>query len=123
MNTSRYSHIRISVRTKLSSQNHIDKNGTVWIPLAKAASYGPYGPDYLRLLARQRKILARKMNDTWYTTEEALKTYVEGQADKNGNVWISLGEAASRGPYGSDYLRLLARQQKITARKINDVWY
>ena len=78
MNTSRYSHIRISASYKLNSNLHKD-NGKIWIPLSEAANGGPYRSNYLRLLARQKKLLAVKIDDVWHTTKEALHEYISQQ--------------------------------------------
>jgi len=61
----------------LNSNLHKDN----WIPLSEASGYGPYSSEYLRLLVRHRKILARKIDDIRYTTPEALGEYVRMRAE------------------------------------------
>ncbi len=39
------------------------------------------------------------------------------------NEWVSLTELSSLTPYGAEYLRLLCRMGKITAKKVGKVWY
>ena len=65
----------------------IDKNK--WLPLSEVASRTPYGAEYLSLLARKRKLPAKKINNVWYTTPAILDVYVKKQATRaqllNGN--------------------------------------
>src|SRR3989344_2239075 len=37
--------------------------------------------------------------------------------------WIPLADAARFSPYSAEYLSLLARKQKLTAKKTDGVWY
>ena len=60
-------------RRLLSSTNLISIN--------KAATYTPYSPEYLSLLARKGKILAVKVSRDWLTTPEAVLTYLEQQEE------------------------------------------
>ena len=50
-----------------------------WITMSQAAKLVPYSAEYLSLLARKKKLPAKKINDIWYTTELALQEYVNRQ--------------------------------------------
>ena len=48
-----------------------------WIPLAEAARDTPYSQEYLSLLARKGRLEAIKRGRVWYTTRQAIETYIE----------------------------------------------
>ena len=50
-----------------------------WIPLALAARLTPYSPEYLSLLARKKKLPAKKIENVWYTTSAILDDYMHRQ--------------------------------------------
>ncbi|MEK7645570.1 MAG: hypothetical protein AAB374_00440, partial [Patescibacteria group bacterium] len=52
------------------------KSPSQWISIQEAARHAPYSQEYLSLLARRGKIFAKKIGRNWYTTHEALKSYV-----------------------------------------------
>src|SRR3989338_7281311 len=52
------------------------KSPSQWISIQEAAHHAPYSQEYLSLLARRGKIFAKKIGRNWYTTHEALKSYV-----------------------------------------------
>ncbi|TAJ15825.1 hypothetical protein EPO56_00760, partial [Patescibacteria group bacterium] len=59
--------------------HHItEDDGTTdtWLPLAKVAKHSPYDAEYLSLLARRQKLVAKKIDGIWYTTRVALAEYV-----------------------------------------------
>ncbi len=49
----------------------------VWIPLAEAARDTPYSQEYLSLLARKGRLEAVKRGRVWYTTRQAVETYIK----------------------------------------------
>ena len=66
-----------------------EKYSKNWVSLSEAAPSTPYSAEYLSLLARKGKLLARKVDNVWYTTESALNDYVRKQVARtrlqNGN--------------------------------------
>ncbi|HEY4497798.1 MAG TPA: hypothetical protein VJC20_03540, partial [Candidatus Paceibacterota bacterium] len=50
-----------------------------WLSLNKAAQHAPYSAEYLSLLARKKKLPAKKINGVWFTTRAALASYMERQ--------------------------------------------
>ncbi len=50
-----------------------------WISLAELAPTTPYGPEYLSLLARKKRINAKKIDGVWHTTKEDLSAYIHQQ--------------------------------------------
>jgi hypothetical protein len=51
-----------------------------YISLQEASRICSYSPEYLRLLARQKKIISKRIGRNWYTTEEAVQEYVAKQS-------------------------------------------
>jgi Fic family protein len=45
------------------------------VPLKELAAYSPYSQEYLSLRARQEKLDAVKIEDTWFSSKKALKDY------------------------------------------------
>ena len=43
--------------------------------------------------------------------------------DSEMSQWVCLSEAARSTPYSAEYLSLLARRNKLPAKKIQGVWY
>ncbi|MBP9822521.1 MAG: hypothetical protein KBC81_03730, partial [Candidatus Pacebacteria bacterium] len=56
------------------------KSPSQWISIQEASHHAPYSQEYLSLLARRGKIFAKKIGRNWYTTHEALASYVSEQA-------------------------------------------
>ncbi|PIZ56465.1 MAG: hypothetical protein COY22_01135, partial [Candidatus Tagabacteria bacterium CG_4_10_14_0_2_um_filter_40_13] len=50
-----------------------------WLSMADAAQFTPYSAEYLSLLARKRKLPAKKIGKTWFTTKIALDDYMRRQ--------------------------------------------
>lgn len=50
-----------------------------WIPLSDAAKHTPYTAEYLSLLARLKKINAKKIGRNWHTTNDAIEEYLKKQ--------------------------------------------
>ena len=50
-----------------------------WVPLSEAAKHTPYTAEYLSLLARKKKLRAKKIANTWHTTSAALDAYLKKQ--------------------------------------------
>ena len=50
-----------------------------WIPLSLAAKLTPYSAEYLSLLARRKKLPAKKIDNVWYTTKSILQDYMHRQ--------------------------------------------
>jgi hypothetical protein len=115
MNTSEYSHI-CSLNQPLS---HF-KNDS-WIPLAEAAIGSPYGADYLRLLARQEKILSKKVDDVWYTTRASIRDYAGRQkALKSGSLLSEksrVREIRNYGEFFSDLFDVEEMQSEVRRPK------
>lgn len=51
-----------------------------WIPLAEAAQFTPYSAEYLSLLARKGRLVAKKVNGVWHTTRAVVNAYLSDQA-------------------------------------------
>src|SRR3989344_8240092 len=76
------------------------KSPSQWISIQEAAHHAQYSQEYLSLLARRGKIFAKKIGRNWYTTHEALASYLSGQAllspiSKQINSTIELTSAGS----------------------------
>ncbi|MFA6095845.1 MAG: nucleoporin, partial [Candidatus Paceibacterota bacterium] len=54
-----------------------------WISMSEAASFTPYSAEYLSLLARKKKLAAKKVGKTWYTTRATLEEYMKRQMIRN----------------------------------------
>lgn len=50
-----------------------------WLPLTEAAKNTPYSAEYLSLLARKKKLRAKKIGKDWHTTRAAVETYLQKQ--------------------------------------------
>ncbi|HEY9481291.1 MAG TPA: helix-turn-helix domain-containing protein, partial [Candidatus Paceibacterota bacterium] len=50
-----------------------------WLSMSEAASLTPYSAEYLSLLARRKKLSAKKIGKTWYTTKAVLDEYMKRQ--------------------------------------------
>ncbi len=63
---------------QLGSNNGIDKTyeGYDFITLTDASKYCDYSQEYLSLLARQKKLKAKKIGRNWYTKKEWLAEYI-----------------------------------------------
>ncbi|MFA5877643.1 MAG: hypothetical protein WC880_04790, partial [Candidatus Paceibacterota bacterium] len=110
-----------------------------WLPLSQAAKFSPYDSEYLSLLARRGKLVAKKIDGIWFTTRGALTAYVlesEEKQEKNRerlrnilssntsmDAWLPLSQVAKFSPYDSEYLSLLARKEKLTAKKVDGIWF
>src|SRR3989344_3503708 len=53
-----------------------------WIPLAEAAQFTPYSAEYLSLLARKGRLVAKKVNGVWHTTRAVINAYLSDQAKR-----------------------------------------
>ncbi|MBP6946192.1 MAG: hypothetical protein KBB46_02790, partial [Candidatus Pacebacteria bacterium] len=110
-----------------------------WLPLSQAAKFSPYDSEYLSLLARKGKLVAKKIDGIWFTTRAALTAYVlesEQKQEKNKerlrnilssdvglDAWMPLSQVAKFSPYDSEYLSLLARKEKLIAKKVDGIWF
>ncbi|MBU1102033.1 helix-turn-helix domain-containing protein, partial [Patescibacteria group bacterium] len=56
-----------------------EKTGKKWLSMLEASKRCSYSQEYLSLLARKGKIFSQKIGRNWYTTEEALKNYLQKQ--------------------------------------------
>jgi len=56
-----------------------DHSNNEWIPLSLAAKLTPYSSEYLSLLARKKKLSAKKIDNTWYTTKSIVDEYMRRQ--------------------------------------------
>ncbi|MEX2010526.1 MAG: hypothetical protein WD874_01855, partial [Parcubacteria group bacterium] len=50
-----------------------------WISMSEAALLSPYSAQYLSLRARKGRLFSKKIDNTWYTTKEALDAYMKKQ--------------------------------------------
>jgi len=60
-----------------------------YIPISKLADETPYSAEYLSLLARLKKLEAKKLGRNWYSTQAAIKKYLARQAERktvHGNL-------------------------------------
>ncbi len=99
-----------------------------WLPLSKLCIGTPYSAEYLSLLARKHKLTARKVDNVWYSTVSALESYIKtqgikAQLKKPEDEFLPLSQLAPLTPYSAEYLSLLARRHKFSARKVENVWY
>ena len=53
-----------------------------YITLPEASAGGPYSADYLRLRARQGKLRAVKLGNSWYTTKQWVQDYKQAYSGK-----------------------------------------
>jgi hypothetical protein len=109
------------------SKNFDNNPGAEWLSLSKLSIGSPYSAEYLSLLARRRKLPARKVDNIWYSTSEAVNEYVRSMGLKNAadtekDQLLPLSRLASDTPYSAEYLSLLARKHKFQARKIDGIW-
>ena len=99
-----------------------------WIPLSQLSLGTPYSAEYLSLLARKGKLKARKFDNVWYSTKLILDEYVAKHNSKPAKTndpdeLVPLSQLSAGTPYSTEYLSLLARKHKLTARKFDNVWY
>ncbi len=70
--------------------------GEKYLSLQDAAKLTPYSQEYLSLLARKRRIAARKLGRNWYITREAIKKYLAQQAvPLTGGIYVPPEPTAS----------------------------
>src|SRR3989338_3934960 len=65
------------------NKNKNTKKNLQWLSLNEAAEHTPYSAEYLGLLARKKKLPAKKINGIWYTTRAALVSYMDRQMLRN----------------------------------------
>ncbi|KKU80754.1 MAG: YadA domain-containing structural protein, partial [Parcubacteria group bacterium GW2011_GWA2_47_8] len=93
-------------------QNENTNKELRWLSLSEAAKHTPYSAEYLGLLARKKKLPAKKINGVWFTTRSALASYMERQMLRNH---IQHGATTS--------LDLFLQKPKIhTAQAISDLF-
>jgi excisionase family DNA binding protein len=75
------------------------ENGHQWLSISEAAELTPYSAEYLALLARKRKLPAKKVGKAWFTTKAAIEEYMRRQMIKthiqNGGTEIFSQEIKS----------------------------
>jgi|GEM_PF-1736078 len=73
---------------QLGSNNGIDKTyeGYDFITLTDASKYCDYSQEYLSLLARQKKLKAKKIGRNWYTKKEWLAEYIIDHPADTGSL-------------------------------------
>ncbi|MEX0917372.1 MAG: hypothetical protein WDZ90_02530, partial [Candidatus Paceibacterota bacterium] len=54
-------------------------HNTEWLKVVDAADGTPYSSEYLSLLARKKKLPAKKIDGVWFTTREAIDDYLNRQ--------------------------------------------
>ncbi|HEU5114829.1 MAG TPA: polymer-forming cytoskeletal protein, partial [Candidatus Paceibacterota bacterium] len=54
-----------------------------WLSMSEAAAHTPYSAEYLSLLARKKKLAAKKVGKVWYTTKAILDEYMRRQMIRN----------------------------------------
>jgi len=67
--------------SKEAVRPQIDKGK--WITMSDAAQHVPYSAEYLSLLARKKKLSAKKINGQWFTTKGTLDDYMHRQMLRN----------------------------------------
>ncbi|MBI5134106.1 MAG: hypothetical protein HZA81_01850, partial [Candidatus Taylorbacteria bacterium] len=72
-------------------------SGDRWLSMSEASGLTPYSAEYLSLLARKKKLSAKKVGKVWYTTKAILDEYMRRQMIRNQ---IQNGDLSSvdRGP-------------------------
>jgi excisionase family DNA binding protein len=55
----------------------LSKNGDDWLTVQEAAKLTGYHAEYLRILIRKGKIIARKFGPVWAISKSALLTYLK----------------------------------------------
>jgi len=113
-----------------------------WITISEAATLTGYHPAFVRTLAKAGKITAYKLNRDWWVEEKSLLAYQEAQekeAQKKQEErirqissarqpisqlegFVTIPEAAAISGYSKNFLRILARQKKIAAVKVGNIW-
>lgn len=79
----------------MSAENpvKIEKINRDFIPLSQAAKLAGCTPEHLNLMARKKKIQAKKLGRNWYTTKEWADAYLESvetkKSTKGGKVRIT----------------------------------
>jgi hypothetical protein len=98
------------------------KPGTEWIKLGQAMEVTGYSPDYLGHLAEKGWARVHK-EDRQETDEEGTRWLFDRDIIWfHSRGWISTEEAHVVTGYTMNYLRSLAREEMVVARKIRGVW-
>jgi hypothetical protein len=87
----------------------------MWLTTREASDFTGLSESWLRKLARDGWVKARKKSRQWYFDELVLKTYTD-------DGWIGVREAGARTGYSEDWLRRLAREGKVIAILVSDFW-
>src|SRR3989338_9432541 len=64
-------------------QNKNNNESLQWLSMSDAAKQVPYSAEYLSLLARKKRLPAKKINGVWYTTKSMLQEYLDQQMLRN----------------------------------------
>ena len=89
-----------------------------YVPLSTATNYVPYSQEYLSLLARKRKIPAKKINGKWHAKITDVEKYY------NKQPYISLKDVVRKSSYTYyDELNILVEDGHIPAKKIGETWH
>jgi hypothetical protein len=98
------------------------KPGAEWIKLGPAMEVTGYGPDYLRQLAEKGWARARREKEREPDEKEARWLFDRDVVWFHSRGWISTDEAHVVTGYTTNYLRSMAREDIVVARKIRGMW-
>ena len=87
---------------------------TQWVTTPEASRLTGYAQAYLRRLARDQWVRARKDGGRWLFDREVLQDHRDG--------WIGIHEARMLTDYSEAHLRRLAREGRVKARKVQQFW-
>lgn len=83
-------------------ENKIEKINRDFISLSEAVKIAGCTPEHLNLMARQKKLQAKKLGRNWYTTKEWVNKYIES-IERAGNAWRGIAKGSRA---ADEYLNL-----------------
>lgn len=98
------------------------KPGAEWLKLGPAMEVTGYGPDYLGQLAEKGWVRVRREKEQKTDKERTRWLFDRDVVWFHSRGWISTDEAHVVTGYTTNYLRSLAREEMVVARKIRGVW-
>jgi hypothetical protein len=87
----------------------------MWITTREASDLTGLKESWLRTLARDGWVSARKSDGRWRFDPQVLRVYMTGD-------WIGVREASTKTDYSEGWLRTLARDGYVTAKMVNGFW-
>lgn len=99
-----------------------------YLTLSEASRYCEYSPEYLGVLIRRGRLQAERRGHQWVVALDDIERYRKSQPSplvlQTGDVeFVSLADASLGTPYSQEYLSLLARNGRISAKKIGRNWF